>query len=567
MTIVKDHLQRVREAAEDIYGLTNLAPWIEKKTKLDGRPYSFLDHEYQLAVLSDPARLSIGVKCAQIGFSELSYRLAVAACCTQENFTVIYTFPASNDAEKNCKTRIDPMIEGSPELKRMVSRDLNNSEVKQFGTNSFLFLKGTFSATQALSTPANMVIHDEWDKSDTEQGSVYNSRLRHKPHKLRKIFSTPTVEKYGVSKEAETATRLKHIATCACCNHTFLPDYFQHVKVPDWDKPLEDIKKTNIHLVRWREAEFLCPKCGRNPRLHHSRMRFVAENPSENHEGNAWFISPFSTPNLLLPSYLVEESTKYDRYSEFKNQGLGLTAEEASESILRTDILSAKMDFDLESSEFHAIGADMGITCHLTVARMVEGMLLVVKRLRCHYTEFEATMAKLAITYRGLSRVMDSQPYADLVTRVCQASESAWGAIFVTTKNPQMFITKQYEEDNDKAQLAMRLVNINRTSALDSLLKVIKDGNLIIANCDDIEEYADQLTSLKRVQKFTKDKELTYIWDKTDGNDHWHFSLLYAYIATQLFSTIRPPSSVGTLTPLIHVQKAKKRPDHRRDRR
>ena len=553
-----EHLQRLREAVNDTYTISNLAPWITKHTWLDGRRYSFKDHEFQLDILACTAQTSIIVKCAQIGMSELAYRQAVAACCTQDDFTTIYTFPASADAEKNCKTRIDPMIAGSPELARLVSKDLNNSEVKQFGANSFLFFKGTFSSTQALSTPANMVIHDEWDKSDTTQGSVYVSRLQHKPHKLRKIFSTPTIEKYGVSKEAETANRLKHLATCARCNHVFLPDYFNDIKVPGWDKPLEEITKNNIHTIRWREATLLCPKCGKDPQLHHTRMQFVAENPSEKHEANAWYISPFSAHNILLPSYLVEVSTKYEKYSEFKNQTLGLTAEEKNESISVTDILEAHQAFPLDSSEMHMMGCDMGIICHITIGRLATtGELLVVHRERVHYTHFEEKTLKLAQQYRVMVTVMDSQPYTDLVTRICQARQGAWGAVFIHSKNPTMFVTKERAEDAEEGKMAMRLVNINRTTALDALLNVIKDGSLVVAKCDDINEFAAQMTSLKRVQKFTKDGELTYFWEKTDGNDHYHFSTLYMFMAVQLRGTIKPRVMMGSSIPLVKTFKSR----------
>lgn len=548
----EEHIQRMRDAVNNVYGVHNLAPWIEKNTFLDGKRFSWKDHEFQKDVIADTARTSIIVKCAQIGLSELAYRYAIAACCTQEDFTVIYTFPTSSDAEKNNKTRIDPLIQGSPEVKRLVNPDLNNSEVKQFGRNSFLFFKGTMSATQALSTPANAVISDEWDKSDTTQGSVYVSRLQHKPHKIRKIFSTPTIEKFGVSKEAETATRLKHLATCVHCNHTFLPDYFEHIKIPGWDKPLEEITKSNIHTVRWREATLLCPSCGRDPQLHHTRMQFVAENPSENHEANAWYISPFSAHNILLPSYLVEVSTKYEKYSEFKNQTLGLTAEEKNEAILRSDIVGAMLVANLDSSEMHMMGCDMGLICHITIGRLAtSGELLIVHRERVHYTQFEARSLKLAQQYRVIVTVMDSQPYTDLVTRICQARPGNYGAVFVTSKNPTMFVAKEQAEDAEEGKMAMRLVNINRTTALDALLNIIKEGSIVIAKCDDIEAFADQMTSLKRVQKFTKDGELTYIWEKTDGNDHYHFSTLYMYIAVQLRGTVKPRVMMGSTIPLV----------------
>ena len=559
----KEHVGRMRDSVSDVYGLTNLAPWIEKKTFLDGKRFSFKSHEFQKDILADPAKTSIIVKPAQVGLSELAYRYAIAACCTQENMTIIYTFPASSDAEKSCRTRIDPMIEGSPEVKRLVNPSLSNSEVKQFGKNSFLFFKGTFSSTQALSTPADCVIHDEFDKSDTTQASVYISRLQHKTHKLRKVFSTPTIEKFGVSKEAETSRRMKHLATCKCCNHVFLPDYFTDIKVPGWDKPLEEITVRNIHTVKWQQAVLLCPKCGRDPQLHHTRMQFVCENVAENHEANTWYVSPFSAHEILLPSYLVNTSTKFKKYSEFKNQTLGLTAEEKNDSIQESDITSVEMP-NLQSSEFHVMGSDMGLTCHVCIGRIAtDGTFLIVHRERIHYTQFEARSLKLAAEYRVVLHVMDTQPYVDLVTRITKARPNNWGAMFVTSKSPVAFALQEQDEDIKEGKMDLRLVKVNRTAALDNLLGVIKEGAWAIQSSEEDEDYRAQLQSMKRVQKFTKDGELIYVWEKTgDENDHYHFATLYLWIATQMRGMVGGSGAISSGMVLAQRRRAPRYPTH-----
>ncbi len=558
-----DHFARIRDAINNVYGIHNLAPWIEKHTYLDGKRFSFDSHEFQKEIIADTANTSIVIKCAQVGLSEILYRYAIAACCTQDDFTVIYTFPSSSDAEKNNKTRIDPMIEGSPEVKRLVNPNLNNSEVKQFGRNSFLFFKGTFSATQALSTPANAVIHDEFDKSDTTQASVYISRLQHKPDKIRKVFSTPTIEKFGVSKEAETARRLKHLATCVHCNHTFLPDYFQHIHIPGWDKPMEEITKRNIHTIRWREAVLLCPKCGKDPQLHYSRMQFVCENSMENHEANAWYVSPFSAHNILTPAYLVNTSTKFEKYSEFKNQTLGLTAEEKNDSIQESDITGAEMP-GLDSSEFHVMGSDMGLTCHVCIGRIAtDGTFVIVHREQIHYTQFESRSLKLMAEYRVVLHVMDTQPYVDLVTRITKVRPNNWGAIFVTSKSPLQFTLQKEEADAEEGKMDLRLVKVNRTAALDGLLATIKSGAWKINSSDQNETYREQMQTLKRVQKFTKDGELTYVWEKTGSeNDHYHFATLYLYIATQMRGTVGGVGAVSSGIPLARRTRAPQYPTH-----
>ena len=95
MSYETDHLTRLDEALANLYGLTNLAKWIEERTILDGKRFSFKGHEFQRTVINDAAVTSIVVKCAQIGLSEIMARWSLGAACTQDDFTIIYTFPGS----------------------------------------------------------------------------------------------------------------------------------------------------------------------------------------------------------------------------------------------------------------------------------------------------------------------------------------------------------------------------------------------------------------------------------------------------------------------------------------
>lgn len=552
------HLERLRSRSQDTYALSNLLPWLTKYTYLDGAPYTLEKHEYQKAIYESTAKTVIVVKCAQVGLSEMMYRYALGACATQEHLTVIVTMPTSGDAEKQNTTRIMPCIASSPELRRLINPELNNSEVKGLGT-SFVFFRGTKSTTQALSIPADIVISDEVDKSDPDVLSTYVSRLQHKPTKMRKLFSTPTIEKYGISLEAETAKRFRYISKCEHCNHKFLADYYQHIIVPGWDKPLEEITKRNLHETNWREAYLACPKCKRDPNLHHTRQQFICENNAEDHNSEAYFVSPFAVPEIITPSYMVEASTKFARLSEFKNQVLGITAEESNEQITEADLDRAITRNNLYSSEFHMLGCDIGATCHATVGRMTsDGTIVVVHRERIHYTVLEETVRKLSSQYRVVVSVFDSMPYTDLVTRLCNSNPNTWGAMFVTTNTPGTYTVVKQAEDAKEGKLSLRLVKLNRTPALDALLAVIKEGKLQVQDADDIGEWKAHLMSMKRVQKFDKSESLFYSWEKTDGEDHFHFSLLFLLTAIQLRQTAGSLGAAGLRVPLVSAFKLKR---------
>lgn len=555
-------IERMRNEAYNVYGFDNIADWLCKHTLINDKKFSFKDREFQLAILQDTCKDQIVVKCAQVGLSELSYRWAVATTNIFDNFTVIYTFPTAGDAIKNNKTRIGPMIEASPTLKANVNPDLNNSEIIQFRKNSFIFFKGTMAETAALSTPADALIHDEMDKSDMDVLTTYRSRLQDKPTKIRKVFSTPTVANYGVDKEARTARRFYHFIKCNCCGHTFLPSYYDHVKIPGWNKSLEEITKDMLDKVRWKEAILLCPHCGKDPEMHYTRMPWVCENPDQDYPSNAWFVSPFSAHKRILTPQLVRDSTEYKKISEFKNQALGLVAEDKQESLTVDDIDRMQMQPVAKSSEIHQMGIDYGITCHIVVGRqLATGEIVVVHRERCHYSQVEMREAQLRIEYMVTTGVNDSQPYSDIVNRLCARNENAWGAVYVSSKGTNLFTVREQPEEPEEGKLGFRIVNINRNVAFDELMAIIKSGSMIISKSDENDLFRKHMLSMKRVQKITNDGEFKYVWAKAgDEQDHYHHALLYFFIAVKMRHTAGIPglASAG-VAPVIVVRKDKRR--------
>lgn len=561
MSVHKQSLERMIAGAYSVYGLANLHEWICKYTRINGAPFSFKGREFQIPIIADPVKDQVVVKCAQVGLSELSYRWAVASCCVMENFNVIYTFPTSGDATKNNQTRIDPMIEGSPELTRLVSKDLNNSEIKKFGKNSFLFFKGTMAETAALSTPADALIHDEMDKSNMDILTTYVSRLQDKTTKIRKIFSTPTVAGYGVDKEAVYANRLMHLVKCVHCNHTFKPDYYAHVRVPGFDKDLLEITASNLHKVRWQEAYLECPHCKRDPEMHYTRMPWVAENPDVTHHKNAWFVSPFSAHERITVPALVKNSTEYKKISEFKNQALGIVAEEKNEAITVDDINKMQEHCFPQASELHQMGIDLGLTCNITIGRQLQsGELLVQHRERVHYSQLEVRRAELMRQYRVSVCVSDSQPYTDMVNRMCSSHEHTWGALYVTSKSPVTFTPKEQDEQPEDGKMGFRIININRNAMFDEILAMVKAGMIIVNKSDENDVFEKQMLCMKRVEKFTNLGELQYVWVKTgDEQDHYHHSLLYLNTAVQMRHTAGVAGLLSTgMMPLQVYRKARR---------
>jgi hypothetical protein len=63
---------------------------------------------------------------------------------------------------------------------------------------------------------------------------------------------------------------------------------------------------------------------------------------------------------------------------------------------------------------------------------------------------------------------------------------------------------------------------------------------------------------MKRIKVYDKHGQAKFKWQKTDGEDHYHNSMLYSYIASQLRGTVSP-EALGASTALVVALKVKKR--------
>jgi len=530
----KHHFARVEEAANKVFTLKTLSRYVEKYIRLDNKPYSFGDrYGFQATIIDDASRVTNTVKPAQIGMTTVTMAYLLAGTVTQPRFNSIYSLPTTSDAQKLVITKMNPMIQGSPELKRTLNPNVDNNELKQFGDN-FIFIRGSRSETAALSISADCLVADEIDRSDPDTLKQFRSRLQASELQIIKQFSTPTIEGVGIAKEAETSKRWRNFAKCVHCSHLWLPKYHDDIKIPGYGGDLKDITKTTIKSVDWQNAHWCCPNCGKDPELHPRNLSWVCENPSENYEASTYYITPVTACLVLRPSYLVRTSTEFNTQSEWANQVLGETSEEANEQITLLDIEKAEVDFSTDSSDAHYMGFDMGLQCAVSIGRVTsDGVLIVVHRELVPLSDFEKRRHELIRKYRVICSVHDVQPYVTEIMRVCDNDTNAYGAIFTRSKSPELYQIQEKVENPEEGKLNLRLLKVNRTASLDLVRDILKSQQVVMSKVPGSEQFKEQYVSLKRIQQFVKD-ELEYVWQKTDGEDHMLFSLVYLKLATML---------------------------------
>ena len=543
---IRDHIDRLRQSALESLTPEMVAEWIQKYTYLGGDLYSFKDHEYQLRILQSSAPEIYVRKCSQVGISEMSFRRSLALSDIIDGFSTIYTLPTATFAADVCKTRIDPIIAESPRLKMKLHKTLDNASIKQLG-NSFLYIKGTYGNNQAISVPADLIVSDEYSFSDEEVVSNFNSRLTHSKYKWQFMLSTPTANNVGIDKKFAGSRRHFNFTCCDHCGHFFLPDYYLHVKIPGFTGDLREISATNIHKFDVENAKLRCPRCDMVPSLQVEHREWVCENPSENYVAEGFQVSPFDAPNIITVPYLIRTSTKYKRRADFDNFNLGLPSEDAESSVLKSDT-DRMFDLGLQGSNGQRVlGMDMGVYCSCMIADVgYDGKLHVIHTELIHYSNVAARYMELVKQFRVTSAVVDSQPYVETVFRMQDHSPILWGSVYVTSKNLEPFTIKDKEDDETSGLLAVRQVNVNRNIALESLFKDIRDGNVGIRPDANKEIIEIQMCDMKRVKDQAARDQFSdsFIWKKSsEGNDHFHHALLYAWVAAKLRSV--PTHSFG----------------------
>lgn len=542
----KDHIERLRAMVLSRFSVTDVPEWLIKHTRSPknlGAPFTFKDREYQLAILKDPSQEKVVIKPSQVGISEITLRAALALANIVTPYSIAYTLPTAGFASLFVKTRLDPIIATSPYLKDALNPSLDNSEVKGFG-DSMIYFRGCAAGNAAISIPVDHLIHDEIDFSDPEVLTQYESRITASEYKRKMKLSTPTLPDYGIDAEFKHSRRHFNLVKCNHCNHWFVPDYYKHVRIPDFHEDLRSITKASLPHIRWQDAALHCPSCGNAPSLQKEHREYVCENPTENHVAAGYQVTPFDAPNIVTIPSLVKTSTNYARPQDFVNFGLGLAMEDKDATFTREE-LEAVFVKSGSAAPMYVIGADLGLTCHIHVGAVgADGDVLVVHSERIKVGEFRTRLVALSLEWNASVIVSDSQPYTETIIGMQPNMSNLWGAVYVTSTTLELFNVRVQDAEELKGKELVRQVNINRDKNFDAYMHAVRSGMIAFVDGPEKELIIQQHLDMKRVKTFDRAGEIVYTWRKSPlGNDHYHHAMGYLFVASKLKGTAHVASA------------------------
>lgn len=557
--LFKRHVERLRSSLS-AHSPDTICDFITEHTYLRGSKFSFKGHEYQEAILRDPSQNVVITKSAQIGISEMSARLAVARAVLVNGFSTIYTLPSASAAQNFMKSRISPVIDSSPYLRELVSLDVDNASVKRFG-DSYIWLKGCQVDRQAISTPADLVIFDEVDNSDQDVMTLFESRIIHSPYKLTVKLSTPTIPGFGISKAFDSSKRKYNFARCGGCGEWFYPEYYEHVKVPGFDKKLDEISKRDFASpkFRWSDAYIGCPKCGKPVDLRESERNWVVENPDDAFFDSGYRVSPFDNPESVRPSDLVKASVTFTRPQDFVNQRLGLPMEDSETSLALEELDRAIISEYPGGGHSYVIGLDMGNVCWCTVGAVFpDNSIVLVKVEPIPLHKLVSRVKELFTQYRARMLVVDRGPMTEAVYQVQQAIRNSFAAVFVQSKNIDLFRITDREADPDKGVEDMRQVNISKDLVMDLMMSMVRTGHIKKVSDENDRVWQEHMMDNKRIKAF-KNGEMVYTWVKTTGEDHAAMALVYLIVASRILGV-----AAGSTVPLPLLSTFRVKPEAER---
>jgi len=453
--------------------------------------FDFFDRPFLIDILTDFNPQIVVSACAQVGKSTI-FSLKTLFALKHLHFNVIYTFPTESDTNEFVNSKFNKLIQANKqEFSGMQSDNIERKELN----DRFIFFKGTVSKTAAISTSADLLIHDEVSRSDQSALEVYKSRTKASQYKGRWLFSNPGTERDELDLMHNKSDQKEWTITCPHCK--------------------------DEHYLEWPESIDMDAKCYVCRACKEPIDDDVRRKGKWVAQGGKSKISGYHISHLMCPwisaEEVIEDSEGDPAY--FNNFVLGKAYSPGDLSITKSSILDIWTPKDLDSGD-RFIGIDVGNIKHYTLGT-ANGPVKIGR-----FTNW-SELDDIIKYWKPTSGVIDAMP--DNTASKHYVDTYPWmkmSFFMENTNNPQTIV---WWGENDKKGI----VYSHRDRILDRMLTDMIEANWLLGVKPDKEFqlFIKHFESLRRV-KVTNNKGIErYVWDSTTGEDHYVFSTLYYRLA------------------------------------
>ncbi len=471
----------------------SILDWIVSENIVNekGEAFDFTDRPWLLDILCDFNPNIVVTACAQVGKS-VSFSIKALFAIKHLHFNTIYTMSSDSDVNEFVSSKFNKIVQANHHEFDGMATD--NVERKEFN-DRFIFFKGTNSKTAAISTTADLLIHDEISRSDQGAIETYKSRTKASQYKGRWLFSNPGSERDELDLAWHKSDQKEWIITCPHCKD-------EHYL--SWPESIDMEKKC-----------YICRAC-KQPISDDVRRKgkWVAQNGESKISG--YHISHLMCP-WISPEEIIEDSQGDPAY--FNNFVLGKAYSPGDLSVSKTTILDLWTPKDLNVGELF-LGVDVGNIKHYVI-RSQKGLIKLGRFTKA------SDLDDIIAFWKPSSGVIDAMPDSTLSKYIVEKYPFMQMSYFMeNANNPQMLV---WWGEGDKKGI----VYSHRDRIIDQFLTCMIEAKWLIGVQTDetFRLYIKHFETLRR-EKVVNNKGIErYIWESTTGEDHFVFADLYSYLA------------------------------------
>lgn len=497
-----------------------VAEWAARHMRTErGELLDFAAYPHMVQPMNDRAQEK-GLMCgSQVGKTTVALADAYHFCDTYQ-VRVIFTMHTQLAVRDFSRTRAKPAIEASPYLSARM-RGVDSTEVKVFvhpdGGRSVIFFRGAQTDAAAISEPADMLVHDEIDRSRPDVLSLYRSRTAASEWARRIITSTPTIPKFGIAAHWEDSSQTQWLVRCPVCGD---------------ERPLTwpDSVAT--------DAEVPCYICARGHELTREIIR--AGRWVDGRTGNyTWRMYHFN--RMLMPNWpaerivAAERGQEYQDYPElFYNEVLGLPKASGDLAVNEEVLAKVMVGFPpvARSEEPTFAGCDQSPRPdnHRVLIGTIdaEGAHSYIHLEVCGWDRLAELMHLFNIQRLVIDAMPETSKARELAAQFPNRVYLAWYAA-----QP----LKGADRENIVLDRREHKVNLDRTATLDhSARRLELQQDFFCAMPADLRRlFVTEMTNMVRGTEVDEHGQPRSFWQNT-GPDHWRHAHNYATVAGHLFA-------------------------------